>query len=176
MILALPNEILTEIFLHRSKDFSNSIDYLTSNLDVVPVEFNNTRSTHAPLLFTQVYHHWRAVVLNTTRLWSQIVIMDSERMSHPLLSFFEELGTRPLDILLVSDWVYHSPYSSKTFSHALIAHFDWVRSLIISDIRVHEVFPLQSSGASILEVLWVLDGYTTLPPLLISNSIELAGN
>ncbi|KIJ27353.1 hypothetical protein M422DRAFT_37827 [Sphaerobolus stellatus SS14] len=39
-IFSLPNEILVEIFPHCLEDFPNAINYLTSEANAVPIEFN----------------------------------------------------------------------------------------------------------------------------------------
>ncbi|KIJ24668.1 hypothetical protein M422DRAFT_785813 [Sphaerobolus stellatus SS14] len=144
-------------------------------MDAVPIEFKSTRSASAPLLLTKICRRWRSVALKTPRLWSEIAITSSNGISQPLWSLFlKSSAARPLDILLISNqWVYDAPYASKCFLRTLNLHSERIISLITTDVRVQEAFPFQSPPpSSILEALWILNGYTTLPTLINPNPLE----
>ncbi|KAH8824894.1 hypothetical protein DL96DRAFT_148792 [Flagelloscypha sp. PMI_526] len=94
-INCLPVEILGEIFAQASAP----IDAAQSVYDDLPTtkfSFN-----HSPLNVTHVSRHWRAVALQTPRLWST-VHMQGCRQYHPFLleEFLHRSGKRPLTLSL----------------------------------------------------------------------------
>ncbi|KIJ24666.1 hypothetical protein M422DRAFT_274500 [Sphaerobolus stellatus SS14] len=174
---SMPNEIIADFFYRCQEYFPNTLEHL-SGVDAAPpspIEFDSTDSAFAPLVFTQVCRRWRGVATNTPRLWSQLFITGVNGISESLLSkFLENSGARPLDILFLSNrWIHDRPEESGRFLHTLNKNFNRIRSFITTDVRVHKVLPSRPTSSSILEVLWIVDGYNTLPLFINSNPLEL---
>ncbi|KAJ7165853.1 hypothetical protein C8R46DRAFT_1096391, partial [Mycena filopes] len=118
-VLALPFDIVSEIFAHSAPAFQDA--------EAITVFRSNKRPTAVNL--TQVCRTWRHVALNTPKLWASFRILAQDwarnhnRCSRRLAEWLARAKSSPLSFILDFSERYH--HSSAIFSPLLALSMQW---------------------------------------------------